>query len=121
METLPSFSRAQELATPAEHEPDFAEIQQSEEFIQLRRRLLRFVFPMSAFFLTWYLTYVVLAAYAHGFMSHRVFGNVTVGLLLGLSQFATTVVIMLWYTSFAKRRIDPHTAELKKRMGTGRP
>ena len=81
---------------------------------------MRFVFPMSGLFLVWYLTYVVLAAYAHDFMSRRAFGNITVGLLLGLSQFVTTVVIMLCYLRFARRQLDPQTAELRARMGAGR-
>jgi uncharacterized membrane protein (DUF485 family) len=46
-----------------------------------------------------------------------VFPHVTLGLLLGLSQFATTVVIMLLYVRFARRNIDPETAALRERAG----
>jgi uncharacterized membrane protein (DUF485 family) len=120
METITSFSRDPVFPVIDETEPNFEAIRDSEEFTRLRRRLLRFVFPMSAFFLLWYLTYVLLAAYAHDFMSQRVAGNVTVGLILGLSQFATTVVIMVWYLSFARRRIDPDTARLRAKAGPGR-
>jgi uncharacterized membrane protein (DUF485 family) len=120
MKTVPSFSREDDFQLTEDTGPDFAAIQRSDEFAGLRRRLLRFVFPMSGLFLLWYLTYVVLAAYAHDFMSHRVSGNVTVGLLLGLSQFVTTVVIMLCYLRFARRRIDPEVAELRARLGAGR-
>jgi uncharacterized membrane protein (DUF485 family) len=116
MPTMTSFSRDPDFAPADSAEPDFEAIRDSEEFTRLRRTLLRFVVPVSIFFLCWYLTYVVLA-YAHDFMSHRVFGNVTVGLLLGLSQFVTTVVIMLWYRSFARRRIDPQVDELRTRTG----
>jgi uncharacterized membrane protein (DUF485 family) len=120
MKTMPSFSREHDFPDPPDGEPDFEAIQRSAEFTALRRRLLRFTFPMSAIFLCWYLGYVLLAAYAHDFMSQRVFGNVTVGLLLGLSQFVTTVVIMVSYMIFAKRRIDPKTAEMRDRTGAGR-
>lgn len=113
MTTTTSFSRDDHFTGEAESAPDFEAIRNSPEFVRLRRRLLRFIFPMSALFLVWYLTYVVLAAYAHEFMSERVWGNVTVGLLLGLSQFVTTVVIMLCYLRFAKRRVDPAVAELR--------
>jgi uncharacterized membrane protein (DUF485 family) len=99
---------------------DFVAIQQSEQFTEVRRRLLRFTFPMTALFLFWYLSYVLLAAYAHDFMSQQVFGKVTVGLLLGLSQFVTTVVIMLAYLRFARRRVDPYTAEMRDTLGAGR-
>jgi uncharacterized membrane protein (DUF485 family) len=113
MKSMTSFSRDHDFPDTKDAEPDFAAIHTSPEFIQLRRRLLRFTVPLSVAFLTWYLTYVILAAYAHDFMSQRVWGNVTVGLLLGLSQFVTTVIIMLWYLSFARRRIDPQVAALK--------
>jgi len=87
--------------------PDFVALQQSEEFKALRRRALVFVFPMTALFLTWYLTYVIASAYAHDFMSTRVLGVVNVGILLGLLQFVTTVVLTLTYARYAKRRLDP--------------
>lgn len=97
--------------------PDFAAIRDDPDFVLLRRRITRFVFPAAALFLTWYLTYVLLAAYAPGFMAHRVTGSVTVGLLLGLSQFVTTVTIMLWYARFARKNVDPKIAELRRRAG----
>lgn len=88
--------------------------------MNVRRRLTRFVFPMAGIFLVWYMTYVLLAAYAHGFMSHRLFGSITVGLLLGLSQFVSTVVIMLLYVRFARRHVDPTIESLRERAGVTR-
>lgn len=101
--------------------PNFGAIRSSREFVSIRRRLSRFVFPMTVLFLCWYMTYVLLAAYARDFMSHRLSGNITVGLLLGLSQFVSTVVIMLLYARFARRRIDPEVDALRERAGAGRP
>jgi uncharacterized membrane protein (DUF485 family) len=95
--------------------PDFVRIQRSPEFTELRSRLRRFVFPVTLLFFVWYLGYVVLAAYATDFMGHRLFGSVNVGLVLGVSQFVTTVVITLWYRGYARRRIDPVVAELVKK------
>jgi uncharacterized membrane protein (DUF485 family) len=95
--------------------PDFAAIRENPDFVRVQRRLARFVFPMCGLFLFWYMTYVLLAAYAHDFMGHRLFGNITVGLLLGLSQFVTTIVIMVLYSRFAKRHIDPEVARLRER------
>ncbi|MFL6145401.1 MAG: DUF485 domain-containing protein [Labedaea sp.] len=97
--------------------PDFAAIRQNQDFVRLRRRLLRFTVPLTVAFLFWYLTYVLLAAYAHGFMSQRVTGSITVGLLLGLSQFVSTIVIMLIYVRFARRHIDPEVETLRRRAG----
>ena len=97
--------------------PDFAAIREQPDFVLLRRRITRFVFPVSALFLSWYLTFVLLAAYAPEFMAHRVTGSVTVGLLLGLSQFVSTVAIMLWYARFTRKNVDPKIAELRRAAG----
>ncbi len=102
---------------PQDGPPDFAAIREHPDFVLVRRRITRFVFPVSALFLTWYLTYVLLAAYAPGFMAHRVTGSVTVGLLLGLSQFVSTVAIMLWYARFTRKNVDPKIAELRAAAG----
>jgi uncharacterized membrane protein (DUF485 family) len=123
--TTASFSRDPAL-TPGDspfrqsRQADFEAIQRSPEFAEVRRRLLRFTLPMSALFLCWYLAYVLLAAYAHDFMSQQVFGRVTIGLLLGLSQFVSTVVIMIAYVTFARKKIDPHTAALRDKAGAER-
>jgi uncharacterized membrane protein (DUF485 family) len=102
---------------PAPGTPDFATIQNSAEFTALRRRLRRFVFPMAALFFLWYLTYVLLAAYAREFMSERLVGSVTVGLAFGLGQFVTTLVITFAYVRFARRQLDPRVADIRAKAG----
>ncbi|WP_233160449.1 DUF485 domain-containing protein [Actinophytocola xanthii] len=120
---MSSFARApeREYLVDAAGDPDFAAIRALPEFVALRRRLARFAAVATVAFLLWYLTYVVLAAYATEFMGTRVFGNVTVGLLLGLSQFASTVLIMVLYSRFARRRLDPEVAALRERAGVAAP
>ncbi len=103
--------------TPAPGTPDFAAIRSSPEFIALRRRLRRFVFPMSALFFLWYLTYVLLSAYARGFMSERLLGSVTVGLAFGLGQFVSTIAITIAYVRFARNKIDPRVAGIRAKAG----
>ncbi|MEU2254578.1 DUF485 domain-containing protein [Nocardia xishanensis] len=97
--------------TPSEE--DFAAVQASPQFQELRNRLRRFVFPMTALFLTWYLSYVLLGAYAHDFMATEVVGNVNVGLLLGLGQFLSTFVITACYVRFANKELDPRAAAIR--------
>lgn len=106
-ETLPSDPAA---AISGER---YQEVQASPEFQELRSRLRRFVFPMTAFFLVWYVVYVLLGAFAHDFMATRVFGNVNVGLLIGLGQFLTTFVITGLYVRFANRELDPRAAAIR--------
>jgi uncharacterized membrane protein (DUF485 family) len=94
----------------------YEEVQASPEFVELRSRLRRFVFPMSAAFLVWYLIYVLLASYASGFMAIKVFGNINVGLIIGLLQFVSTFVITTVYVRFANKYIDPAAEKLRERI-----
>ncbi len=94
----------------------YEDVQASPEFRALRRRLRRFVFPMSALFLAWYLAYVLLASYAKPLMATKVVGNVNVGLVLGLLQFVSTFVITTLYVRFAGRSIDPAAERIRRHM-----
>lgn len=114
---FPAFDRtAQDPLVDESGQPNFTAIQNTVEFRRIRRRLALFTIPMSVLFFCWYMLYVLLAAYAHDFMSQPVSGKITVGLLLGLSQFVSTIVIMLVYLRFARKRIDPHTDALRARV-----
>jgi uncharacterized membrane protein (DUF485 family) len=94
----------------------FITIQASPEFVELRCKLRRFVFPMTALFLAWYATYVLLGAFAHDFMAIKVFGNINVGLLIGLGQFLTTFIITGLYVRFANRELDPRAAAVRSML-----
>jgi uncharacterized membrane protein (DUF485 family) len=97
----------------------FLAMQASPEFQELRTRLRRFVFPMTALFLIWYATYVMLGAFAHDFMAAKVWGNVNVGLLVGLGQFLTTFVITGLYVRFANRELDPRAEAIRAELEGG--
>ena len=100
----------------AEPQTDWESIQGSPEFTDLRRRLRVFVFPMTALFLLWYLLYVLLADYPHGFMSTKLVGNINVGLVFGLLQFVSTFVITGLYVRYANRRLDPVSDEIRAQI-----
>ncbi len=91
-------------------------VQQSADFQDLRRRFRGFVFPMTAFFLIWYFTYVLLAAYFPSFMSTKLVGLINVGLVLGLLQFVTTFGITIIYVRWADRVLDPRADALRAHM-----
>lgn len=107
-QTAPADLTAQEQA--------FIDMQAQPEFQELRSRLRRFVFPMTAFFLSWYALYVLLAMYAHDFMAQKVWGAINVGLIMGLGQFVTTFVIAGLYVRFANRDLDPISSKLRAEM-----
>lgn len=94
----------------------YEHVQASTEFAALRSRLRRFVFPMSAAFLIWYLAYVLLASYAPGFMAVKVAGNINVGLIIGLLQFVSTFVITTIYVNYANKHLDPAAERLRERI-----
>ncbi|TQM16229.1 DUF485 domain-containing protein [Pseudonocardia kunmingensis] len=94
----------------------YEQVQATPEFADLRRRLRRFVFPMSAAFLIWYLVYVLLASYAPEFMSIKVLGNINVGLIIGLLQFVSTFVITTVYVRYANKHLDPAAEQLRERI-----
>ena len=91
----------------------YLETEASPRFAELKRRHRSFVLPVAALFLVWYFVYVLLADFAHDFMATPVFGNINVGLLLGLGQFVTTFAITTWYVWYANRRLDPLADEIR--------
>lgn len=100
-------------------ESDYQRVQRSPEFQDLRRRFRNFVFPMTALFLAWYFLYVLLANYAPEFMSQRVSGNITVGLLFGLGQFVSTFAITMAYARWANQKQDAVAQNLREHIEDG--
>ncbi len=97
----------------------YQDVQASAEFADLRTRFRKFVFPMTALFLAWYFLYVLLAAYAPDFMSHKLAGNINVGLVFGLGQFVSTFAITILYVRWADRVFDPRAAALHTTLEGG--
>ena len=100
------------LLTPEE----YRQAQDSPEFTELRRRFRSFAVPMTVAFLAWYLLYVLLSTYATDFMSTQVFGNVNIGILLGLGQFVSTFLITQLYVRHAGKSTDPIADEMRQRL-----
>jgi uncharacterized membrane protein (DUF485 family) len=105
--------------TAQQREDYYVTVQQSEEFQDLRRRFRGFVLPVTGGALLWYFSYVLLAAYAPGFMGRPVIGNINIGLILGLLQFVTTFAITALYIRFAERALDPASSRIREHMEKG--
>ena len=97
------------------HDPVYDELHASEDFIELRRRYLRFVIPATVAFLSWYLLYVVMSNWATDFMSREVVGNINVALVFGLLQFVTTFLIAWLYARYMNRNVDPGARDVEAR------
>ena len=105
--------------TTAEPVVDYPAVQATPEFQRLRRSQRSFVFPVLAACLVWYLAYVLLASYAHDFMSIKVWGSVNVAMLLGLAQVVTTFAVTMWYVHFANKTLDPQAAAIRDEIEQG--
>jgi len=96
------------------------QLREQAQFRALRRSFVRFIAPLTALFLLWYLAYVVIAGLAPGLFAVRLGGSyITVGLLFGLGQFVTTFGITMLYRWWADRRYDPRAAALRAQMEAG--
>ncbi|EWM66893.1 MULTISPECIES: DUF485 domain-containing protein [unclassified Micromonospora] len=105
-------------SAPAESAAErYLAVQRSDEFAGLRRALRGFIFPMTVAFFLWYALYVILSAYARGFMGTKLIGNINVALVFGLLQFVSTFLIAWFYSRFANRRIDPVADRIRDEMG----
>jgi len=88
--------------------------EQSSEFRRLVRTRNRFVYPATAFFLIWYVGFILLAGYAPDFMGESVYEGLTVGYLLALSQFVMTWGLAWWYLRKSNREFDPLAEEARR-------
>ena len=86
---------------------DWEAIERSPEFQELVHRRRAFVIPCVIFFLSWYLGFILLCAYAPDFMGDRVYQGLTVGYCLALTQFAMVFILGLWYLRKADSDFDP--------------
>ena len=115
----PHHSPLPELSGPEAVHPSaaaLARVQSSDEFAELRKRFRGFAFPLSAAFLVWYFAFVLLSTYAEKFMMTKVAGNVTIGLILGLLQFATTFLITWLYIRHANKNLDPIATRIRTEL-----
>ncbi|WP_017603327.1 DUF485 domain-containing protein [Nocardiopsis alkaliphila] len=114
-------------APPPEHgagdepikESAYVTMHSDPRFGELKRRLYRFVFPMSIAFMAWYLLYVMMSAFGRDVMGIDLFGNVNVALVFGAFQFISTFGIAVFYTMYANRNFDSRAARLRAELQNG--
>ena len=111
-----SHTQQHGVPPPTPSEARYIEVQKSPEFQELRKRFRGWVIPVTVASLAWYFLYVFLAAYATDFMGTKLFGNINVGLVLGLSQFLTTFAVTAAYIRYADRTLDPMSSRIRHEM-----
>jgi uncharacterized membrane protein (DUF485 family) len=90
---------------------DWEAIERSPEFQELVHRRRAFVIPGTIFFLSWYLGFILLCAYAPDFMGDSVYQGLTVGYCLALTQFLMVFVLGIWYLRKSENEFDPLAAK----------
>ena len=86
---------------------DWEAIERSPEFQELVHKRRSFVLPCTVFFLSWYLGFILLCAYAPDFMGESVYQGLTVGYCLALTQFVMVFVLGVWYLRRSDAVFDP--------------
>jgi uncharacterized membrane protein (DUF485 family) len=101
----------------SKRDPVYQVLYDTAEFVELRRRFRRFVYPATIGFLLWYLLYVVMSNWATDFMSQKVVGNINVALIFGILQFISTFAIAYAYARYMNRQVDPLARQLDEKYG----
>jgi uncharacterized membrane protein (DUF485 family) len=86
--------------------PDWQAVERSPEFRELVRRRKAFLVPITVFWLAFFLTYLLLAAFAPSVMGERVLG-VSLGFLLSVAQVLMTWLVTFLYIRRADRVFEP--------------
>jgi len=94
----------------------WAETQNSPEFQSLRKSFRGFAFPLTVAFLVWYFLYVSLTAWARDWVSTPVIGSLNIAFFLGVSQFATTFLIMWLYERHSSHKLDSASDALRDKV-----
>ncbi|MEU9572597.1 DUF485 domain-containing protein [Streptomyces massasporeus] len=120
---MPEFSPRRE-DTPAfplphiEHTPP-SRISDHPEFHSLRRAQRRFGIRATILSVGGFLLYVLLSSFVPAVMNQPLFGRLTLGLTLGLGQFAVMGVTAWCYVRHMRTRVDPLARGLRsRRYGT---
>jgi uncharacterized membrane protein (DUF485 family) len=102
-----SLDEVSQTPVPSRDHQVYAALAARSDFVELRRRYLRFAVPATIAFMVWYITYVIFNNWARGFMDTPVVGNINVAVVFGLLQFASTFAIAAIYARHAGRALDP--------------
>jgi uncharacterized membrane protein (DUF485 family) len=91
-------------------------------FHRLHKRFTASSLVVVVIFLGCYGSYVAMSAFARNVMERRLAGNINVGLVLGLLQFASTVLIAWVRGRYSKTALDPLAERLRTEIeGPRRP
>ncbi|MEV5438500.1 DUF485 domain-containing protein [Streptomyces sp. NPDC052682] len=91
------------------------------EFHALRRAHRRFAAGAAVLSVGGFLLYVLLSSFAPALMNQPLLGHLTLGLALGLGQFAVLGVTAWCHVRHMRTRVDPLARGLRSRLHQRRP
>jgi uncharacterized membrane protein (DUF485 family) len=97
---------------------NWAKLEASPEFVELKRAKVAFIVPAVIFFIVYYFTLPILVGYAPALMATKVFGALNVAYLFALSQFFMAWIIAALYVR-AAGKFDIQAAEVAGFHGKG--
>lgn len=115
---MPDPVRPDDAIPAAVREPDWAAIEATPEFRALIAAKRRFIVPATIFFVVYYFALPILVGYLPETMSRDVIGEINLGYLFALSQFAMAWVVMVLYVRRA-RDFDAREHEIVRRFAGG--
>lgn len=115
---MPDPVRPDDAIPAAAREPDWAAIEATPEFRALIAAKRRFIVPATIFFIVYYFALPILVGYLPDTMSRDVIGEINLGYLFALSQFAMAWAVMALYVRRA-RDFDAREHEIVRRFAGG--
>jgi uncharacterized membrane protein (DUF485 family) len=104
----------------ATSEPTWQRVERTAAFQELVARKRRWVRPATAFFLVWFLAFVLAAGYAPDWMGGEfLVDGLTVGYVFALTQFAMTFGLAIAYVRRSRDVFDPLREQALREGGDG--
>jgi uncharacterized membrane protein (DUF485 family) len=100
---------------------DWSAIEAEPEFQQLVRRRRAFVLPATAFFLLWYMAFIVVVALFPDTMGEEITNGWTVGYVYALTQILMVFVLGIWYLRKSANEFDPMAERVIERYASEHP
>ncbi len=110
---MPDATSNDKAMNPESLQPDVSNILNHKAFIALREKRGGLAVRLSISMLVIYYGFILLVAFAPGFLATPILGIVTLGILLGLGVIISSIVLTGVYVMRANTEFDHLTAELQ--------